>query len=157
MELQRYLLRDENKGEFFGAYTADYSGADAYFLFAGGNIGITKTTEEELKQVEKHFIDDFLTTDDKLILRPDETSPEIARESLPGRYLTSSRIILSNKIEILQLIKLIQSPRVHAFMSSRFSDGGYLNILTFSRQAPPERLYLKGRSMPVSVEAEGAL
>ncbi len=152
MELQRYLLRDENKGECFGRHSW-INGQDFDWIFGDNRIGIMKT--QYSPDEAKHFFDDFLTTDDRLIVIPYKELPQIARQDMPGRYLTLKNITIGHDKNVGKLISIIQSQDVtHVFLSSQFSDGRHLDILTFSHQAPPERLYIKGRGMPVSVEAE---
>lgn len=152
MELHRYLLRDENEGECFGRHSWK-NGQDFDWLFGDSRIGIIKTpyTEDDTGR----FIDDFLTTDDRLLVIPHNKSPQIARQYAPERYPALKNINMGHDKYMRKLASIIQSQdATHVFLSSKYEDGSHPDILTFSRQAPTEELYIKGRVMPVSIVAE---
>ena len=139
-------------GECFGRHSW-INGQDFDWLFGDNKIGIIKTPYSS--DEAKHFFDDFLTTDDRLIVIPYKESLQIARQDMPGRYIALKNINMGHDKNVGKLISMIQSQDVTpVFLSSQFSDEGNPDILTFSCQAPPEGLYNKGRVMRVIIGAE---
>ena len=152
MELQRYLLKDENKSECFGRHSWK-NGQDFNWLFGEKSIGLVKTPYSP--DEAKDFINNFLTTDDRLIVILYNKSPQIVRQDAPGRYLTLKNINMGYDKEVSKLVSMIHSQDItHVFLSSEYENGSHPEILTFSRQAPKEELYIKGRIMPVLIGAE---
>lgn len=146
MQLQRYLQKEQDKGIYFG----DHFRADTWhykWYMSENSIGVEVNSSEKAE----HFIDEFLTKEDKLIIKPSMSRPKIVRDcDLIG--------IMSGRgagiREVGDLIELIQGQNItHVYFSSIYKNGSNPTILTFSSRGPPNEFYNTCRIMPVIVKS----
>jgi len=141
MELKRYLLKDREKGDYFGEYNK-ISTWDYNWFFGKDKIGVTGNASTEAEC----FIGGFLVREkDALDIEPSQVQPIIRRTSDPiGR--------MSGTEEVYNLIQLIQGQEVtHSYLSSPHENGKAPFILTFSKNAPSSELYNPGKSIPIFI------
>jgi hypothetical protein len=139
MQLQRYLLIDENRGMYFGQNRIEERRVCHWYIGKDG-IGIRKKEPRMCP-----FPEDFLGMDDTLIIMPG--LPKICLDKNPVFEFTPYD---TGTDEIKYLIGLISSQReTHVFYSSEHENGKQPEILTFSRKPPHKEFYIPGKTMPV--------
>ena len=139
MQLQRYLSKHD-RVIYFGKHSI-VNTWDFKWYIRKNQIGIAPNPSTEAES----FISGFLVKDDKLIITPSQESPIIERKSDQFGTMYGRR---SGTKEVYDLIKLIQRQETtHVFIASEYKDRSYGEILTFSPEAPPNKLYKPGKIM----------
>ena len=142
MQIQRYLQKEASKGAYFGKHSQEHTQNFEWFI-GKNKIGVYSNNSIEADS----FIEKFLIEKDRMIISFAGESPLIARERISSAYMSG---IDSGIEQVLDLIKLIQKQETtHAFITSEKEDGTNGNILTFSQNSPPSKLYSSGKIMPI--------
>lgn len=145
MKLQRYLLKNQQRGCFFGEHFIE-SKYHYEWYFGEANIGISgnPSTEAEL------FIGGFLKTTDSLIIEDSKRFFAIYRSSSKTARISGSD---AGEKETQDLISLIKRQEItHVYLSSSQQNGQFPGILTFSPHVPPEELYKPADLMKIQMQ-----
>ncbi len=147
MQLQRYLLKRNWLGIYFGEHFREHSWD--YEWFIGENrIGVTNNPSTEAEC----FIDSFLVRDDELIMIPSQISPRIERKSDQFGVMSGRSSGIKEVYDLIQLIR--GQDTTHVCLTYENPEGGFPRILTFSTTAPPDRFYVSGKIMSVRIDEE---
>jgi len=141
MHIQRYLLRDNNLGAYFGDHVVKNSW-DFDWHIGKQLLGITGNTPADSEQ----FIAGFLTMDDELTI-----STTSVRRKVNGYEMVGQRESFEQVGFLIDMLR--KNPVVSAYSSSRRQDGKLPTILTFSSVEPSRELYIPGKIMPVTSES----
>ncbi len=142
MRIQRYLLKRPSRGDHLGNYREDHRWSFSWYQ-TEDKIGIMSRASTEAKQ----FIDDFLGSEDVLIIDQNDLAPSVRRASLPFAVVGG---IDASMQKINDLLRLLQSGKeAYAYLSSLHRSGGDPTVLTFARQPPSPAFYKSGKIMRV--------
>jgi|SRR3989344_619044 len=147
INIQRYLLREKNKGELFGDIKSSILEYGWEWYFGDKKIGIVPrpTTESEV------FYGGFLSADDELIVTKSNKYPGIerAKESM-GRIDNHEK----GPENLKKLVELILSEsETFVFLTFRNQKNSRPEILTFSKEKPTDELYVPGKVLPIKVKS----
>jgi len=151
MQIQRYLLKDEEHADFFGIINSEIHNYDFDWYFSDNKIGIIPNESGE----SRYFYDGILVADDSLIIHPSEVHPRIGREI--ARIGSIKEHDSPRPDERSKLVKMIMShDLIHLYISTDRPDGivKYGGILTFSPIKPSESLYNLGKILPVKTDKD---
>jgi len=141
MEIDRYVLKNRNRGEYFGSSEVTDS-ENFRWHYTPGRIGL----EGKLTPEADNFLHGFLDRQDQLYVISPRLNPMIIRDSDRRARLESDVEGMDN---IQNLLNLLNHPETYAFLTSNYEHGHQPGILTFALTPPSERLYSPTSTLPV--------
>ena len=145
--IQRYLLRDDRIGDFFGEHEEIETGDFKWFTGTGENIrlGIGEVHSAEVE----YFLSGILVAGDEFVVDFKGDFTHIYRNDFSSRSKLGIVGSDENKLKgINLLVGMLRGGEVAAYLSSR-QVGIRPEIVTFSRTKPSSNLYTPPKRMIV--------